>query len=68
MDRDDYFRILEETSCYNMENFVFDREWANLSALSHNTKKDYGFPDQESPEKEQKGNKNFEKNVLKFFK
>ena len=40
MDRDDYFRILEEACCYNVENYVTDREWASLSGLSHITKTD----------------------------
>ena len=35
MDKDEYFRILEEASCYNIENYVFDREWVSISGLSH---------------------------------
>ena len=40
MDRDEYFRILEEASCYNIENYVFDREWVSISGLSHIQKND----------------------------
>ena len=68
MDKDEYFRILEETSCYNLENFVFDREWTNISGLSHVNKKEVGINDPSSTIKETNKNKNFEKNVLKHFK
>jgi hypothetical protein len=40
MDRDEYFRILEEASSYNIENYVFDREWVSISGLSHIQKSD----------------------------
>jgi hypothetical protein len=35
MDRDEYFRILDEPCCYNIENFVLDSEWASISGLSN---------------------------------
>jgi hypothetical protein len=35
MDRDEYFRILDDASCFNLENFFFDKEWANMGALAH---------------------------------
>ena len=48
MDKDEYFQILEEACCYNIENYVTDPEWAGISGLSHivkskedNDNKDY---------------------------
>ncbi len=35
MDRDDYLRILEEPCCYNIDNFILDKEWSGISGLSH---------------------------------
>ena len=35
MDKDEYFKILDDASCYNLENFFFDKEWASMGALSH---------------------------------
>ncbi len=35
MDRDAFLKMLEDTCCYNIENFVFDKEWSGVSGLSH---------------------------------
>lgn len=35
MDKDEFLRILESTSCHNIDNYVFDREWSLLSGLSY---------------------------------
>ena len=35
MDRDEFYRMLEEPCCYNVENFIYDREWASICGLSH---------------------------------
>ena len=35
MDKDDYFKIVEEASCFNVENFILNKEWASMAILSH---------------------------------
>jgi len=35
MDKDEFLRILESTSCHNIDNYVYDREWSLLSGLSY---------------------------------
>ena len=34
MDKDEFLNILESTSCHNINNYVYDREWSLLSGLS----------------------------------
>jgi hypothetical protein len=41
MDREEFFRILEEPSCYNIENYVFDKEWCGMSGLTHIPREEY---------------------------
>ena len=41
MDRDEFFKILDEPCCYNLKNYVFDKEWCSMSGLSHIPKDDW---------------------------
>jgi len=68
MDRDDYFQILEETSCYNLENYVTDPEWASLSGLSHmKTDKNDTFHNKDLHKNNEEGKSQKEKNAIKVF-
>ncbi len=35
MDRDDYFKILDDASCFNLENYFTDKEFSLMGALSN---------------------------------
>lgn len=35
MDKEEFLRILESTSCHNIDNYVYDREWSLLSGLAY---------------------------------
>ena len=64
MDKDDYFKILEEPCCYNFENYLNDKSWATLIGLSHVSSKDASH----LPEKESNSKKNkIELNTFKYY-
>jgi hypothetical protein len=41
MDKEEFFRILEDPCCYNIENYVYDKEWCGMSGLTHITREEY---------------------------
>ena len=66
MDRDEYFQILEEACCYNMENYVTDPEWSGLSGLSHIPKSEKEY-DSNKDYLINGDNKNKDKNAFKIL-
>jgi len=41
MDKEEFFKVLEELCCYNIENYVFDKEWCGMSEITHITREEY---------------------------
>ena len=73
MDKDDYLKsILEESCCYNLDNFFYDKEWANISSLCNissnerDEERNYDNYKSEGNEGNKKATKN-EKNALKHL-
>jgi hypothetical protein len=63
MDKDDYFKILEEPCCYNFNNYLDDKSWATLIGLSHVS----GGDVTQLPEKEVMKKNKIELNTFKYY-
>jgi len=73
MDKEEFLRILESTSCHNIDNYVYDREWSLLSGLAYSQDESIkkgnlkiGNPLEIQMENEVQTNKK-EKNILKIL-
>ncbi len=71
MDKEEFLKILESTSCHNINNYVYDREWSLLSGLSYSEDKKKWFKSNLTKEENLKENESQtnkkEKNILKIL-
>lgn len=72
MDKDEFFKILDDSSCFNHEVFILDKTWATNGTLSHiqSEKEDLGLAFFENSEQTgvNKNNLKKDKNSLKMTK
>lgn len=64
MDKDEYFKIIEEECCYNINNFFLDMDWALQSSIAHNSK----VEEYEKQKRIEQDYKNHEVNSFHFSK
>lgn len=64
MDKDEFFKILEEECCYNINNFFMDLDWALQSSIAHNSKIDE-YEKHKKTEQDEKSSNSNASNVCK---
>ena len=70
MDKDEFFKILDDPSCFNHEVFILDKTWATNGTLSHiqSDKDDQCLFYDSEQTSVNKNNQKKDKNTLKMTK